>query len=332
MPDLAEPVTKYFTEHLPRNVGASSHTCASYARAFSLFLPFVSEKVGRDPSDLDIEHLSVPMILAFLTHLEEVRGNSVSTRNLRLAAIKSFFKYTGARIPACLFPAQQVRALESKKGPVPRVDYLREDEVRALLASVNTRRKAGVRDLAMLSFANYAGVRVSELLGLTRNSFESDWSVVQILGKGKRHRQLPVSREVRSSLDAWWNSSPRVPDGPIFLNQWGNPLTTTGVSQRLDVYSEAAAEVVPSILSKRVTPHTLRHTCAMRLLAATGNILKVSLWLGHASIKSTQPYLHQNLAEKIEMMSDDPPQELKKGTFGSRSDRVMAMLSEIQKG
>ena len=329
MTQLAQHVSSFFGEHLPRDRNLSPHTVASYAHCFRLFLPFVAEKVGLQPSKLLVEHISADLVLEFLSALENDRGNSVSTRNARLAAIKSFFRYLELRAPVCIELSRQVHAIYAKRCDQPVVDYLDRDEVDALLNAPDLAKANGVRDRAMLHVAYVGGLRVSELVGLKCASLEANASRIRIVGKGRKHRVLPLWKQTATLVRAWLDVRPAVSGPELFLNAKGCGITRHGVSQRLSCHAATAARTVPSILTKRISPHVLRHSCAIHLLEATGDIRKVGLWLGHQDLKATQRYLRDDPVQKLAILGAGVPPHLSRGSFRGEADRVMAMLDEF---
>ena len=328
MIDLARPLAAFLREHLPRDRGASPHTIASYTASFRLLAVFAAQRHAVRPCRLQVSHLDTATLLAFLDYLETERGNGVRTRNARLVAIKSFFRYLEFRHPECLDLAAQVHALPQKRGDQPPVDYLSRAEVRALLDAPEASRVTGLRDRAMLCLAYNAGLRVSELVGLALNDLETPGlASVRVLGKGRRGRVLPLWKETRVALRAWLRVRPESPDGPLFLNAYGTGMTRRGFAKRVALHVARAACAVPSIAGKTVTPHSLRHACALSTLEATGDIRQVGLWLGHASLQSTEMYLRVDLANKLEILSSRQPPKLRKGSFDGVHDELLAMLA-----
>ncbi len=329
MTSLAPYLTRYLRDHLPRERNASPHTVSAYAHAFALLVRFTAERLKRRPSDLTIEDLDTDLILAFLDHIEAARGNAARSRNARFAAIRSFFRYLEYTAPACLDQALRVRSLPIKRIDKALIDYLTQEEMQALLDAPDPRTPGGTRDRAMLHLTYAAGLRASELLSLRLTDFpDRSLATVHIIGKGRRERVLPLWRETQKVLGAWLAIRPNVPAAEVFLNRDGKPMTRDGFAHRLAVHVAAAGVKRPSILGKHVTPHVLRHSCAMHTLAATGDIRKVSLWLGHASLESTEAYMHADPAEKLAVLAAHGAPTVQRGRFRSPSDRLLAMLAE----
>lgn len=328
MTPLAPHLTAFLRDHLPRERGASPHTIASYADTFALLLRFAAHRLKRGPSDLRIEDLNVALVRAFLDHLESDRGNGARSRNARFSAIRSFFRYIEYRAPACLEQAMSIRALPIKRTDTRLIDYLTRDEMKALLEAPDSRTAGGLRDRAMLHLAYAGGLRVSELLSLRLEDFpDRSLATVRVIGKGRRERVLPLWRETQAALRAWLAVRPTSRGPELFLNRDGEPMTRDGFAHRLAGHVEAAARNAPSLMAKRITPHVLRHSCAMHTLAATGDIRKVALWLGHASIQSTEHYLRADPSEKLAVLAAHGPPAVKAGRFRPPSDRLMAILA-----
>jgi site-specific recombinase XerD len=328
---LAPHLTAFLREHLPRDRNASPHTVATYAHCFALLVRFAARHLGRRPSDLEIEDLDPHLVLRFLDEIETDRGNSARTRNARLIAIRTFFRYVEYQTPACLDQALRIRALPKKRTDVALIDYLTREEIQALLAAPNPRTASGTRDRAMLHLTYAAGLRAAELLSLRLEDFpDRSLATVRIKGKGRRERVLPLWRETQAMLRAWLAVRPQAKTPELFLNRSGEPMTRDGFAHRLAQHVAVAAQKQPTLLHKRVTPHVLRHSCAMHTLAATGDIRKVALWLGHASIRTTETYLRVDPAEKLAVLAAHAPPPVKPGRFKPPSDKLMTMLAEVR--
>jgi integrase/recombinase XerD len=326
MTSLAPHLSGFLREHLPKERRASQHTCEAYAQSFQLLLGFAANRLKIKPSKIEIERLDAPLILAFLEHLEKKRGNSVRTRNARLAAINSFFRFLEYRVPSCLDQARRIHAIPMKKTDQALVDYLARDELQALLDAPDTSTVSGIRDRAMLHLAFAAGMRVSELVGLRLDQIDRQGlATVHIVGKGRRERVLPLWKETAVAVKAWLKVRPASTAPELFLNARGQAMTRSGFEYILAKHVTTASRVAPSVASKRVSPHVLRHTCAMHTLQATRDVRKVSLWLGHASLQSTEVYLRADPTEKLEALNAMTPPTLKPGRFRA-PDKLLAML------
>ena len=327
MAELAPPLAMFLREYLPRDRGTSRHTVESYALCFKLLVVFAADKHCVRPCQLEIGHLDITTILEFLEHLERDRGNGVRTRNVRLAAIKAFFRFLEFRCPGHLDLAAQVRAIPAKKGDMPLIGSLDRTETRALLDAPDPGTVAGVRDRAMLCLTYNAGLRVSELVGLALDDLKMPaLDEVHVIGKGRRHRILPLWKETRRVLRDWLAIRPHGADRPLFLNAMGTGMTRRGFAKRLALHAQTAAHSVPSISGKTVSPHLLRHACALHTLEATGDIRKVSLWLGHSSLQTTEMYLRADPADKLDTLDTWRPLSLRKGRFKGVQDELLAML------
>ncbi len=331
MTALAPYISSFLREHLPKERRASPHTCEAYAHSFRLLVNFAVGRLGVRPCRLEVEQLDAPLILAFLEHIEAERGNSARTRNARLAAINAFFRFLEYRLPSCLDQASRIHAIPMKKTNEALVGYLTRDELQALLDAPDARTPSGIRDRAMLHLAFAAGLRVSELVGLRLDQLDQPTlSTIHVLGKGRRERVLPLWKETASALRAWLARRPATKDPALFLNALGRPMTRSGFEYILAKHAAKAARSQPTIGSKRVTPHVLRHTCAMHTLQATRDIRRVSLWLGHASLQSTEIYLRADPTEKLEALAITSAPMFKPGRFRA-PDKLLAMLNGVSR-
>ena len=332
MTALAPHLSAYLEQYLPRDCRASLHTVDSYALTFELLLDFAQVTIPRRACSLEIEELTPQLILDFLDSLEAQRGNTVRTRNVRLAAVKGFFRYLECRVPACLDLCRQVHAIPTKRFDRGVVDYLDGDEIQALLEAPDPTTIRGVRDRAMLHLAYATGVRVSELVRLNRTDLGQDCESIHIVGKGRKERTLPLWRETTVALKEWLAIRPESTVDSLFLNARSKPMTRHGVAHRLALHAATARRRAPSIERKRISPHVLRHSCAMHTLLSTADPRKVSIWLGHASMKSTEIYLHTDAAQRLEILQARTPPQLRKGSFRRTvTDRVMAMLQDVRR-
>jgi site-specific recombinase XerD len=327
MTALAPYLGSFLREHLPKERRASQHTCEAYAQSFQLLLGFAANRLKIKPSQIEIERLDAPLILTFLEYLENKRGNSVRTRNARLAAINSFFRFLEYRVPSCLDQSRRIHAIPMKKTDQALVGYLTRDELQALLDAPDASTVSGIRDRAMLHLAFAAGMRVSELIGLRLDQIDRPLSTVHIIGKGRRERILPLWKETIAAVKAWLKARPASGAQELFLNARAQAMTRSGFEYILAKHVATAARATPSIASKNVSPHVLRHTCAMHTLQATRDVRKVSLWLGHASLQSTEVYLRADPTEKLEALAAMAPPMLKPGHFRA-PDKLLAMLSK----
>lgn len=327
MTQLAPHLTAFLREHLPRERRASVHTCEAYAYSFQLLVTFAARRLRTRPCRLRIEDLDVSMILAFLQHVEEARNNKARSRNARLAAVKSFFRYLEHRVPGALDQALRVHAIPMKKIDAALVASLSRPEVQALIDAPDRRTVSGLRDRAMLHLAFAGGLRVSELVGLALSQFDGRAPAsIHVMGKGRRERVLPLWQDTAAAIRAWIAVRPMNSDTALFLNNAGRAMTRAGFEYILAKHAAVAANIVPSIADKPISPHVLRHSCAMHMLQATRDIRKVALWLGHASLQSTEIYLRADPLEKLEMLGALAPLDIKPGKFRP-PDKLIAMLT-----
>jgi integrase/recombinase XerD len=325
---LAPILEGFFTEHLGGR-RASPATVASYRDTFRLLLHFAQVHIGTPPSRLDLAQLDAPMIGAFLDHLEADRGNGVVTRNLRLTAIHSLFRYAALRCPEHAGLIQRVLAMPNKRRDVHEVTFLTADEIDALLAAPDRSDPLGRRDYLLLAFAVHTGLRVSELTAVRCGDIAFGVGAhVRCIGKGRRERCTPITKQLARLLADWIRDRQASQDDPLFTARSGGQLASDTVADLLDKHLAIAAENCASLRGKHVTPHTLRHTCAMNLLHAGVDTSSIALWLGHATSRSTQPYLHADMKLKERALARVAPTV----TAGPRyrpPDRLLAFLEGL---
>ena len=330
MTDLARNLGVFLRVYLPRDRRASRHTIESYKVSLKLLVLFAAERLSVRPCVIEVEQLTTQLILDFLDSLERERENTVATRNVRLAAIKALFRFLEYRSACHVDLSGQVHAIPKKRSDQKLIDWLERHELQALLDAPDIRTAAGVRDRAMLHLAYAAALRVSELTALRLDSLgQPDIDTVRVMGKGRRERILPLWRETRSTLVDWLNIRPSVEDNHLFLNARGVVMGRHGFARRLSCHAAVAAKKVPSIARKCITPHCLRHSCAVHTLEATRDIRKVSLWLGHATLQSTEIYLRVSPVQKLELLAANVPPGLKKGVFTGARDSLLALLDSV---
>jgi site-specific recombinase XerD len=286
---------------------------------------FASQKLKVAPSALSLEQLDAALISTFLEHLETNRGNSAETRNIRLAAIRSFFRFLQHREPAAVEQVRRILAIPFKKTDTRLVGYLVQEEMQALLDSPDPSTREGVRDRAMLHLAVCAGLRVSELTGLRLDDLAPQSASIRVRGKGRRERALPLWKTTAAALRAWLAIRGPVSSPELFVNARGEPFSRWGVAYVLRRHTETAARKCLTLNGKQVSPHVLRHTCAMVVLQATQDIRKVSLWLGHSNLITTEVYVRADPTEKLEAIEAVVPPSLRKGRFRP-PDKLLALL------
>jgi integrase/recombinase XerD len=323
---IAPQITACLRERLPVERMASPNTCDAYAYAFQLLFEFASKKLKVAPSDLCLEQLDAPLILAFLAHLETARGCCPSSRNARLTAIKSFFRYVQYRVPSSLDQVRSVLAVPIKNTQSRLVSYLTVEEMKFLLNTPDPNSRDGIRDRGMLQLAFDAGLRVSELVHLRLDdvSFQPTMHIL-VRSKGRRERQMPMCKETVATLRAWLAIRGKASAPELFLNAVGLSLTRSGFEYILAKHVAKAADRCPSLNKKRVSPHVLRHSCAMMVLQATKDLRKVSLWLGHAQMQTTEIYLKADPTEKLEAIESMTHPHLRRGHFRP-VDKLLASL------
>src|SRR5271167_1360699 len=325
MTPIAPDIEAYLHETLAGHRGASQHTCDSYAYSFQLLFEFAAARHKVTPSSLMLEQIDAKLVSAFLEYLEDTRKNAPETRNVRLAAIKSFFHFLEYRQPAALEQIRRVLAIPFKKTNSRLVPYLLREEFQALLDAPDPATRDGVRDRAMLHLAVCAGLRVSELTGLRIGDIDLSSMSVRVLGKGRRERTLPLWKTTAAALRAWLAVRGRIAAPEVFVNARGEPLSRWGFAYLLKQHAATAAGAHPGLDKKRISPHVLRHTCAMIILQATQDIRKVSLWLGHATLTTTEIYTRGDPTEKLDAMESIVPPHLRRGAF-QPSDKLIALL------
>lgn len=326
MTALADHVSVFLRARLPLERGASERTCDTYALALRLFFEFAARRLGTRPSTLTLEQLDAPLVLEFLTHLETKRSNSPATRNLRLAALRAFMRFIEYREPAALAQVKRILAIPLKRTNTRLVDYLTDIEMQTLLDAPQNNRRDGIRDRAMLHVTYAAGLRVSELVGLRLDDLTFVPRLcIHVLGKGRRERALPLWRETATTLRAWLAIRPQASAPEVFLNARGQAMTRSGFAYVLRKHACTARQHCPSLSNKRISPHVLRHSCALMILQATGDIRKVALWLGHASIETTAMYLRADTTVLLEALNATTPPTLRKGHFRP-PDKLIALL------
>jgi integrase/recombinase XerD len=331
MSTIAPDIEAFLREYLTRQRDASPHTCDSYAHSFQMLFEFAARTLKVSPSRLTLEQLDTPLISAFLEHLKQVRGNSPETRNVRLAAIRSFFRFLEYRHPEALNQIRRVLAIPFKKTDSRLVPYLTPEELHALLDAPDPTTRDGIRDRAMMHVAVCAGLRVSELTGLTLVDVASPAGTIRVHGKGRRQRAIPLWKITATALRAWLTIRGTVAVAEVFINARSEPMSRWGFAYVLNRHVQTAQQHCPSISSKQISPHVLRHTCAMMVLQATHDIRKVSLWLGHANQATTEIYTRADPTEKLEAINAMVPPPLRKGTFRP-PDKLIAWLKDRSYG
>jgi integrase/recombinase XerD len=326
---LAPILQAFFTDRLARQHAASPHTVAAYRDTMRLLLTFAAERTGTPPSRLALADLDADLISAFLNHLETSRGNSVRTRNARLAAVHSLFRFAALTDPQDAAVIQRVLAIPPKRIDRHLVTYLSDDEVDALLAAPDLTTWTGRRDHALLALAVQTGLRLAELTALTWADIHLKTGAhVTCLGKGRKQRITPLDPATIAVLRAWQTEQAPTATGPVFPTSGGRRLSADAVQQRLRKHVATASRVEPTLAEKKISPHTLRHTTAMRLLAAGVDSMVIALWLGHETVATTQIYIHADLALKEAALARTAPLGTTPGRY-SPPDTLLRFLETL---
>ncbi len=326
---LAPLLEAFFSERLQRQRRASPHTIAAYRDAFRLLLGFAEKHVGKLPSTLLLADLDAPLVGAFLDHLERERGNSVRTRNARLAAIHSFFRFAAVREPAHAGLIQRVLAIPQKRFDRDLVTFLARGEVDALLAAPNGSTRLGRRDHALLLLAVQTGLRLAELTALRVEDLALGAGAhVRCQGKGRKERCTPLSRATARVLRAWMTECGATGADLVFQSLRRTQLSHDAVERLVSKYAQVANRSCPTLARKRVTPHMLRHTTAVQLLEAGVDRAVIALWLGHEQVETTQIYLDADLAMKERALARTAPPGAGPGRFRPR-DSLLAFLEGL---
>ena len=313
---LAPTLQAFFTDRLSNQRHASAHTIASYRDTWRLLLAFAHSRTGIPPSQLDLADFDAELVAAFLDHLETARGNNTRTRNVRLAAIHSLFRYAALAHPEHANTIARVLAIPVKRTDRALVTFLTEPEVEALLAAPDQGTRTGRRDHALLLVAIQCGLRISELIALSRGDVHLGTGAhVTCTGKGRKQRTTPLATNTVLSLRNWLTERPGQPTDPLFPSRDGQRLSRDAIEHRLAQYIDVAGAICPTLHSKRVTTHSLRHTAAMRLLQAGVDTTVIALWLGHENVETTQIYLHVDLELKERALARTTPPGTRPGRY-----------------
>jgi site-specific recombinase XerD len=319
----------FFTQRLAKQRQASPATVRSYRNAFAHLLRFVQERTGKAPSALDWDDLGVETISAFLDHLEADRHNTARSRNARLAAVRSLFRYAALRHPEHAQLIAQVLAIPQKRSDKAQVSFLEPKEVDALLAAPDLGRWEGRRDHALIALAMQTGLRLSELTRLRCGDVALGTGAhVRCTGKGRKHRCVPLTRANVAILRAWCRERGGLLEDPLFATRRGRRLSDDAVEARVGLYKNVAAQTCPSLATKTLTPHVLRHTCAMTLLREGVDVAVIALWLGHADMRSTNAYLHADMTIKERALARTTPPASRAGRFRP-PDKLLAFLESL---
>ena len=329
MTAIAATMQAFFTERLIGQRRASPHTIAAYRDTLRLLLGFTAARTGTSPCRLDIAELDAPLIAAFLDHIEHQRGNSIRTRNARLAAIHSLFGFAALRHPKHAADIARVLAVPAKRGDQTIVTFLTDDQASALLTAPDRATRTGRRDHAWILLAIQTGLRASEITSLTcKDVHLGTAAYVACHGKGRKDRITPLTPGTVTTLRAWLAERAGRPDDPLFDTIRGGPMSHDALQQRLTLHAAAAGQSCPALTSKNVTPHVLRHSAAMALLRAGVDITVIALWLGHESVTTTQIYLQADMALKQRALDRTTPPASIPGRY-KPGDQLLAFLEAL---
>ena len=326
---IAATLQAFFTDRLASQRHASPRTIAAYRDTLKLLLVFVQQRTGKPPTRLDWDDLDVTTISAFLNYLEADRHNSVLTRNVRLTAIRSLFSFAALRHPEHALLIQRVLAIPPKRFDKRLVAFLTAAEITALIAAPDPNRWEGRRDKAMMLLAVQTGLRVSEIIGLNCADVTlGDGANIVCEGKGRKHRAVPLTGPVIGLIRGWLTERAGRPTEPLFCTRTGRRLSRDAVALRVRTHAATAAAHCPSLAGKKIHPHVLRHSCAMTLLQAGVDTSVIALWLGHAGVRSTDPYLHADITIKEKALALTTPTEARPGRF-QPTDKMLAFLEAL---
>lgn len=321
-------IQRFFTDRLCVQMEASRHTVAGYRDTFRLLLRYAGARRGKPPVKLTVEDIDADLVADFLTHAETARGNSARSRNTRLAAIRSFYRYVAMTDPASLLHCQRILAMPNKRYVKRMVTFLDADEISALLAAPDRTTWAGQRDHALLLLAVQTGLRASELVNLRCGDVAlGAGSHIRCLGKGRKERCTPLRRDTAKLLAAWIGDRPDK-SRPLFPSIRGERLSRDALEHLVRKHSLMAARACPSLGSKRITPHTLRHSTAMDLLHHGVDPAVIALWLGHESIETTQIYIHADMRMKEKALARVAASPAPSGRFRP-DDQLLAFLEQL---
>lgn len=322
-------IQQFFTDRLYSQMGASPHTIAGYRDTFRLLLRFANEQTGRAPTKLSVHDLDCNLVSDFLTHIEMQRRNSARTRNTRLAAIRSFFRFVAMTEPAYILHCQKILAMPGKRYVRRMVDFLDRVEMEALLAAPDLSTWVGRRDHAVLMVALQTGMRASEIIGLRLCDVVLDTgSYIRCEGKGRKQRCTPLRKETVRVLETWMKERSGTDDDPLFPTNRGTRMSRDALEGIVRRHTQTASRSCPSLVGKRVSPHVLRHSTAMELLHHGVDQAVIALWLGHESVETTQIYVHADLRLKEKALARVAAPETNPGRYRP-NDKLLAFLEAL---
>jgi len=327
---LAPMLEEYFTSYLTGQRAASPATIHTYASTWRIFLSFITDRIGKPAYLLDIADLDENHVVEFLNHLENDRHNSIATRNLRLAGIKGVLAFAAPRNPEHLSTIAKIQAIPNKRKTINGIGYLSNTELQTLLDAIDTSSWTGRRDKAMFVLAAQTGLRISELTSLTLDDLHlhSHAANVTCVGKGRKARTTPITQSTAAAINTYLTERRTRPGSTVFPGPGGNQLSPDAVNQRLAVHLERAQKTCTSLANRHVTVHTLRHTAAMRFLAAGIDSAVIALWLGHESTATTSMYLHADMQIKQNALDRTRQPETQPGKYHP-SDTLLTWLESL---
>ena len=322
-------VQRFFTERLTTQLAASPNTVASYRDTFRLLLKYAADRLGRPPTELHLADIDVELVSSFLSFIETTRGNGARSRNTRLAAIRSFFKYVALLEPQLLHHCQRILGMPSKRHEKREVHYLTRPEIDALVAAPDPGTWCGRRDQCLLLLALQTGLRVSELIGLTCGDIVFGTGAhVRCTGKGRKERTTPLRKDCVESLRKWLAERAGNSTEPLFVTYRGCRLSRDAVERLVTKHAQTAAHQCPAIKEKRLSPHVLRHSAAMQLLQNGVDRTVIALWLGHESVETTQMYIHADISLKEKALAKTQPATVPAGRYRP-NDELLAFLEAL---
>lgn len=328
-PSFAALLQGFVTDRLLRQMRASPNTVSGYRDAFRLLLRYATERLGKAPSELTLEDIEPSLLIDFLEGLETKRENTTRTRNNRLAAIRSFFRHVAMNEPHHALRCQRILAIPQKRSQKKTIEFLRREEIEALIAAPDPATWLGRRDRTLLIVFVQTGLRVSELTSLRRDNIVLGAGAhVRCEGKGRKRRCTPLRRDAVTALEAWLDEQRPSPEAPLFPSSRGGRISTDAVERLVAKHAKAACSKCPSIGDKNVTPHVLRHSAAMALRDQGVDLSVIALWLGHESVETTQMYLHADIRMKEQALARTAPIEGDPGRFQPH-DSLMAYLESL---
>jgi integrase/recombinase XerD len=329
MSSLAPLLEKFFSERLLQQRRASPNTVASYRDTFRLLLKFSATRDGTPPSQMQIDDIDADLVSAFLAHLERDRKNTIRTRNARLAAIHSFFRFIAFETPEHSAQIQRVLAIPQKRAEKKLISFLQSHEIEAVLSAVDRSTPLGQRDHALMLLAIETGLRVSELTQLCWRDVQLGTAPhVRCMGKGRKERCTPLTKAATMALRSLASHAEPQQGAPVFVSRRGGPMSRDAVERVIAKYTATAANRCPSLKTKRISPHSLRHTSAMRLIAAGVERTVIALWLGHESVETTEVYVHADMRLKERAIHKTSPLPVTRRRYRP-PDRLLAFLEAL---